>query len=283
MLRRYWPDDFDLIVPTAVGHRGGSRRGSGHTTIERLVDVTEQLLDERGLSSVHVAGNSLGGWMAIELARRGRARSVCALSPAGFWTPGTHDNTGATNVLIRTKRLAELSRVLAPIVTWPAFARKLMLRDIAVHGDRLSQSQTLAIVQDVVECSAAADLLGTTESVARMDILPCPITLVWAEKDRPISAVGQWSDRSTAHSRRPVRRAARRRACANDRRSSSMRRSHPLHRRYGCLGARRHCRRTAETRCTDRIHSPSVISAVALAGVVLEIEGVATVRALPHS
>ncbi|WP_338079679.1 alpha/beta hydrolase [Antrihabitans stalactiti] len=176
-------DDFDLIVPTAVGHRGGPPR-SGHTTIERLVDVTEQLLDERGLSSVHVAGNSLGGWMAIELARRGRARSVCALSPAGFWTPGTHDNTGATNVLIRTKRLAELSRVLAPIVTWPAFARKLMLRDIAVHGDRLSQSQTLAIVQDVVECSAAADLLGTTESVARMDILPCPITLVWAEKDR---------------------------------------------------------------------------------------------------
>ena len=45
------------------------------------------LLDELRLDDVHVAGNSLGGGIALELGRRGRARSVTALSPIGFWTP----------------------------------------------------------------------------------------------------------------------------------------------------------------------------------------------------
>lgn len=176
-------DDFDLIVPTAAGHRGGPPV-VGKATIEQLIDVTEQLLDERGLRTVHVAGNSMGGWIAIELARRGRARSVCALSPAGFWTSGTADEAGATNTLIRAKRLAEVTRSAAPLVAWAGTARKLMLRDIAVHGDRSSRAQTLGIVRDLVDCTAAADLLGTSESVAPLQPLPCPITLAWSEMDR---------------------------------------------------------------------------------------------------
>ncbi len=67
--------NYDLLVPTAAGHRGGRRLD--HASIGALTDVTEQLLDDRGLDTVHIAGNSMGGWMGIELARRGRARSVC--------------------------------------------------------------------------------------------------------------------------------------------------------------------------------------------------------------
>jgi pimeloyl-ACP methyl ester carboxylesterase len=37
-----------------------------------------------GVERPHVAGNSLGGAVALELGRMGAARSVCALSPAGF-------------------------------------------------------------------------------------------------------------------------------------------------------------------------------------------------------
>src|SRR3982751_6114114 len=62
-------------------------RGS-RPTVEALSDAIEGALDEAaGLDAVHVAGNSLGGWIAIELARRGRARSVVALAPAGFELP----------------------------------------------------------------------------------------------------------------------------------------------------------------------------------------------------
>ena len=44
----------------------------------------------RGITSAHVAGNSLGGWLSLELARRGFARSVTALSPAGGWAHVAH-------------------------------------------------------------------------------------------------------------------------------------------------------------------------------------------------
>jgi pimeloyl-ACP methyl ester carboxylesterase len=45
------------------------------------------MLDAVGLDQVHAAGFSIGGWTALELAKRGRARSVTAFGPAGLWKP----------------------------------------------------------------------------------------------------------------------------------------------------------------------------------------------------
>jgi pimeloyl-ACP methyl ester carboxylesterase len=57
-------------------------------TVSDLVDAAERYLDERGLERPHLAGHSLGGQMAIELARRGRAATVCALAPGGLFPVG---------------------------------------------------------------------------------------------------------------------------------------------------------------------------------------------------
>jgi pimeloyl-ACP methyl ester carboxylesterase len=55
-------------------------------TIPNLVDGLEQSLRELGIDiPVDIAGNSLGGYMALEAAKRGIARSVVAISPAGLW------------------------------------------------------------------------------------------------------------------------------------------------------------------------------------------------------
>ena len=45
----------------------------------------ETLLDGLGVGTAHFAGNSMGGALALELAKRGRARSVVAISPGGGW------------------------------------------------------------------------------------------------------------------------------------------------------------------------------------------------------
>src|SRR5581483_8960211 len=81
----------DVIAPTALGHRGGAVPSTRPTTIQHVVDDTERLIDRLGFGRVHLAGNSLGGWVALELARRGRALSVCALSPAGAWGASGQD------------------------------------------------------------------------------------------------------------------------------------------------------------------------------------------------
>jgi pimeloyl-ACP methyl ester carboxylesterase len=50
-----------------------------------MADMVEKLFGDLGLDRPHVAGNSLGGLIALELAARGAVRSATALSPAGFW------------------------------------------------------------------------------------------------------------------------------------------------------------------------------------------------------
>lgn len=54
------------------------------STPDALADAVEDELARAGFDSAHIVGNSLGGWIALELARRGRALTVTAISPAGL-------------------------------------------------------------------------------------------------------------------------------------------------------------------------------------------------------
>jgi pimeloyl-ACP methyl ester carboxylesterase len=54
------------------------------STPEALADAVEDEMARAGFDRAHIAGNSLGGWIALELARRGRAETVTAISPAGL-------------------------------------------------------------------------------------------------------------------------------------------------------------------------------------------------------
>jgi pimeloyl-ACP methyl ester carboxylesterase len=106
-----------VFTPTAAGHRGGPPAQSRPATIADLVDATERYLDDHGLSRPHLAGNSMGGWIAIELARRGRAATVCALSPAGFWYAGRNSQTDSTRKIARLATLTRPTRSMAqPLV-----------------------------------------------------------------------------------------------------------------------------------------------------------------------
>jgi pimeloyl-ACP methyl ester carboxylesterase len=86
--------DFDQIFPLLALHfdvlavdlpgQGVAGPVSGNPTVAALADALERDLDQRGLVQVHILGNSLGARLALELARRGRARSVVAIAPSGL-------------------------------------------------------------------------------------------------------------------------------------------------------------------------------------------------------
>jgi pimeloyl-ACP methyl ester carboxylesterase len=175
-------DRFDLIVPTALGHRGGPPV-QGRASIGALTDAIESLLDELGLTKVHIAGNSMGGWMAIELARRGRASSVCALSPAGIWEPTAKPGRSRVT-LMRTKKMADATRLLTPSLMRSGLLRRMILGNIALHGNRLTAKQARTSFYDLVACTAAEDLLTTSEYMQPFVDLPCPVTVAWSEGDR---------------------------------------------------------------------------------------------------
>jgi len=56
-------------------------------TVQALAQAVRDWWLELGLERPHVAGNSLGGGIVLELARMGAVASATALSPVGFWSP----------------------------------------------------------------------------------------------------------------------------------------------------------------------------------------------------
>ena len=78
----------DVLAPTLPGHAGGPPL-AGEVDGALLADAVERAMDEAGFGSAHMVGNSLGGYVALQLAARGRAESVVALAPAGGWPRAT--------------------------------------------------------------------------------------------------------------------------------------------------------------------------------------------------
>jgi pimeloyl-ACP methyl ester carboxylesterase len=76
---------MDVIALDLPGHGGSPAPLPQASSSGALALTIAGFLDQLGIQTVHVAGNSLGGWLALELAKTGRARSVTALSPAGLW------------------------------------------------------------------------------------------------------------------------------------------------------------------------------------------------------
>ena len=68
-------------------------------TARTLAGVVARFIRELGVERPHVAGNSLGGWVALELALAGHARSVTTLGAAGLWPRPLGPKAGAARTL----------------------------------------------------------------------------------------------------------------------------------------------------------------------------------------
>ena len=68
-------------------------------------------MDDAGLERAHLAGSSLGGYVALQLAMRGRADSVVALAPAGGWPRG---DDSSRELLAFQRTLVQQARAAAP-------------------------------------------------------------------------------------------------------------------------------------------------------------------------
>ena len=174
----------DVHTPTALGHRGGEEATHRPVRVRDLVDDLERRLDRDGLDRVHVAGNSLGGWMAVELARRGRALSVTALSPGGFWDQGGRERHAPIRALRRIALTERLSRPLGPLPHHLGAVRRLALGDVATRGHLVSAAASIQSARDLAACTVLEDVLGTDEHVELLEPVPCPVTIAWSEKDR---------------------------------------------------------------------------------------------------
>jgi pimeloyl-ACP methyl ester carboxylesterase len=134
--------EFDVLSVDLPGH-GESPTVDGRPTVALLADAIERDLDRMGLSRMHIVGNSLGGRLALELARRDRALSVVAIAPSGLALPTERMYQamllGATHLVTRSIR-----PLIYPLAEFPA-GRTALLAGLKSRPWAASQPEARAM------------------------------------------------------------------------------------------------------------------------------------------
>ncbi|MFH8976824.1 alpha/beta fold hydrolase [Streptomyces sp. NPDC017890] len=137
-----------------------------------------------GLDRPHVAGNSLGGLLALELGRENLVRSVTALSPAGFWTQA--ERRYAFGVLTGMRRTARsLPLPLVERLSRTAVGRTALTSTIYARPGRRSPEAVVAETLALARAEGFAETLRAGRSVRFTDDVPgVPVTVAWGDRDR---------------------------------------------------------------------------------------------------
>jgi pimeloyl-ACP methyl ester carboxylesterase len=177
---------YEVYAPTMLGHNGGAK-GPFLLSSAALADDIERRMDALGWDTAHIVGNSLGGWVAFELERRGRARTLTGIAPAGGWrhfTPVKFEIVAKflAGMPIWLFTLALGQRVLKLPVT-----RYLTYPAVSARPDGLTEQDLADIIDDVSHCPAYYQLLVkslTTPGLLELASGKAPTHLVICEKDR---------------------------------------------------------------------------------------------------
>jgi pimeloyl-ACP methyl ester carboxylesterase len=137
--------------------------------------------EQRGVERPHVAGNSLGGWVGLEMGRAGWAASVTALSPAGLWRApiGPRESDGRA-------RAQRLRRLVAASLRIPAVRRRA-LSTFAAHPERIPAAAGRELVLGWIDASGydGANRAMRTHIFDPADYPEeVPVTIAWGEHDR---------------------------------------------------------------------------------------------------
>lgn len=135
-----------------------------------------------GLDRPHVAGNSLGGAVALELAVSGHVASATALSPAGFWTP--REFRWAISLLTALRR-----STFAPLPVFRALVRSAPLRTLAFglvvyRPSRLTPESAFGDVVALRDCTAFGAVARRMRRYSFEGTPQVPVTVAWAARDR---------------------------------------------------------------------------------------------------
>ncbi|MEV6616289.1 alpha/beta fold hydrolase [Streptomyces sp. NPDC051051] len=145
--------------------------------------VLSALCETLGLDRPHVAGNSLGGLLALELGREKRVRSVTALSPAGFWSEA--ERRYAFGVLLAMRRISQ--RMPLPLVerlARSAAGRAALTSTIYARPARRSPEAVVAETRALAGATGFEQTLRAGGAVRFTDDVPgIPVTVAWGTRD----------------------------------------------------------------------------------------------------
>jgi pimeloyl-ACP methyl ester carboxylesterase len=176
----------DVLAVTLAGHAGGPEI-DGEVSDDALATAVERAMDDAGFSTAHLIGNSLGGYTALRLAARGRARTVVALAPAGGWAPDDDSYKETLRHFSVTQGLVEAAAPHAEAIAASPEGRRRATEFITTHYEHIPAALVAHQIRGVAGCVAARPLIdyalahGWSVNAER---ITCPVRFVWGTADR---------------------------------------------------------------------------------------------------
>ena len=174
---------FDVLAPDLPGFGHSPPLPPGEVSNpERLADAVEDAMDDAGFETAHIAGNSLGGWIALVLARRGRARTCVPISPAGLIY--ARESDWARGILLGMRWMTR--NAPAP----PALMRNPITRTLCAGPPlgRPWRADPDGMVEEFDLFAKAPGFDRTLEAtvdlqVAGLPDIKCPVLILWGTRD----------------------------------------------------------------------------------------------------
>ena len=190
--RQAWQPVLDLLTPhrTVVmvdlpGHgESPPLRTDGRPAIRAIAEEILAFFDALGLDRPHVAGNSLGGGLALAAGARGRAATVTGLSPAGFWANRWQYSYARAAFRFARQAGAVARPLVLALARMPATCGVTQAAFVARPSNITPEhavADTLAFLRarDVIDA-----ILADRETFDQPVPASVPVTIGWGAKDR---------------------------------------------------------------------------------------------------
>ncbi|BCB87222.1 alpha/beta fold hydrolase [Phytohabitans suffuscus] len=173
----------DVIAVDLPGFGGSPVPAGGPPRdMAKAVDGVAAFLADLGLDRPHVAGNSLGGAMALELANAGLVASATALSPAGFCTPG--ELRWAVGALTAHRWGTRIPQPVMRTMFRYGALRTLCFGMICAHPAHLTPEMALSDALALRNGQAFRAVARAGRSYAYRGTPTVPVTVAWGTRDR---------------------------------------------------------------------------------------------------
>ncbi len=187
---------FDVLAVDLPGFGESAPLYEPPRTMARLADAIEEEMGRQGMDDAHLVGNSMGGWLVLELARRGRARTVTAISPVG----------GATKREARIGRQVLRAHRIGARLTAPVAGPIARTRAGRFLGGRMQMTRPQDVPPDVFAYATKSlasapsfrellrDITGASDLIENnagpFSQIQAPVLVAWGDDDRILPSRG---------------------------------------------------------------------------------------------
>jgi pimeloyl-ACP methyl ester carboxylesterase len=183
----------DVLAPTLPGHAGAAPfpgdRGA-------LADAVEAAMADAGFETAHLVGNSLGGYLALKLAERGRARSVVAFAPGGGW-PEDDPAAERGDHFATMHELLQTAAPHADAIVATREGRRRATQYTTVAFEHIPPELLSHQIRAAARCDVPAMLAAvrTDKWNLEPERVACPVRIVWGKEDKLL----QWPSAATRY------------------------------------------------------------------------------------